>query len=60
MKLQEKPILLLLAAAQFCNIVDFMIMMPLGHQMMRMFSISAQQFSFLVSSYTFSAGILDS
>jgi predicted MFS family arabinose efflux permease len=57
MKIKEKPVLLLLAAAQFCNIVDFMIMMPLGHQMMRIFSISAQQFSFLVSSYTLSAGI---
>lgn len=53
----EKSILLLLAAAQFCNIVDFMIMMPMGHQLMRTFSIGAQQFSFLVSSYTFSAGV---
>jgi DHA1 family inner membrane transport protein len=53
----EKSILFLLAAAQFCNIVDFMIMMPMGHQLMRTFSIGAQQFSFLVSSYTFSAGV---
>lgn len=53
----ERSILLLLAAVQFCNIVDFMIMMPMGHQLMETFSISAQQFSWLVSSYTFSAGV---
>lgn len=35
-----------------------MVIMPLGPQLMRLFSIDAQQFSFLVSSYTFSAGIM--
>lgn len=54
---KEKPILFILAAVQFCNIMDFMIMMPLGHQMMRIFSITAQQFSLLVSVYSLSAGI---
>jgi len=54
---KEKSILLVLAAVQFCNIMDFMIMMPLGHQMMRIFSISAQQFSLLVSVYSLSAGV---
>jgi predicted MFS family arabinose efflux permease len=53
----ERSILLILAGAQFCNIVDFMIMMPLGHQMMRIFEISARQFSLLVSAYTFAAGV---
>ena len=57
MRKQETSILLLLAAAQFCNIMDFMIMMPLGHQMMEIFSISARQFSFLVSAYSLSAGL---
>lgn len=54
---KERPILLILAAVQFCNIMDFMIMMPLGHQMMRIFSISAQEFSLLVSAYSLSAGL---
>ncbi len=40
----------------FTHIMDFMIMMPLGAQLMRTFDIDPQQFSFLVSSYTFSAG----
>ena len=34
-----------------------MILMPLGPQLMRMFEISPSEFSLLVSSYTFSAGI---
>jgi DHA1 family inner membrane transport protein len=57
MSKKEKLILFVLAAAQFTHIVDFMIMMPLGPQLMRIFNISPQQFSYLVASYTFSAGI---
>lgn len=53
---QENRLLLVLAAIQFTHIMDFMIMMPLGPQLMRMFDISPQEFSFLVSSYTFTAG----
>ncbi|MGH7491679.1 MAG: MFS transporter [bacterium] len=52
----ERFILLLLTAIQFTNILDFVIMMPLGPQLMRIFSISTQQFGFVVSAYTFSAG----
>ena len=37
--------------------MDFMIMMPLGPQLMRMFQITPQQFGLVVSSYTLSAGI---
>ena len=37
--------------------VDFMMMMPLGPQLMRIMQINPQQFSVLVASYTFSAGI---
>ena len=37
--------------------MDFMIMMPLGPQLMRIFNITPQQFGLIVSSYTFSAGI---
>jgi len=53
----EKKILTVLAFVQFNHIVDFMIIMPMGTQLMRLFSIEAQQFSLLVSSYTFFAGI---
>ncbi|MDN3687655.1 MFS transporter [Cyclobacterium jeungdonense] len=54
---KEKLLLWTLAAVNFTHIVDFMIMMPLGPQLMRVFDISPQQFGLLVSSYTFSAGI---
>jgi predicted MFS family arabinose efflux permease len=53
----EKILLALLAALQFSNIVDFMILMPLGAQLMRIFDISPGQFGLLVSAYTFSGGI---
>ena len=51
----ELELLLTLAAIQFMHIVDFMIMMPLGPQFMRLFGVDPQQFGFLVSSYTFAA-----
>lgn len=54
---QEKILLAILASIQFSSIVDFMIMMPLGPQLMRMFHISPHQFGLLVSSYTFFAGL---
>lgn len=54
---KERILLLILAAALFTHIMDFMIVMPLGSQLMRLFDISARQFSFLVSSYTYSAGL---
>lgn len=49
--------LITLAAINFTNIMDFMIMMPLGPQLMRIFDITPQQFGLIVSSYTFSAGV---
>ena len=49
--------LLVLAAVQFTNIVDFMIVMPLGPQLMRTLAISPKEFGLIVSSYTFSAGV---
>jgi predicted MFS family arabinose efflux permease len=57
MSSKEKLVLFVLAAVQFTHIVDFMIMMPLGPQLMRIFKINPQQFSLIVASYTFSAGI---
>ena len=52
---RELPLLLTLAAVQFTHVVDFMIMMPLGPQFMRLFAIGPQQFSLMVSAYTFAA-----
>lgn len=54
---QEKFLLAILASIQFSSIVDFMIMMPLGPQLMRIFNVTPHQFGLLVSSYTFCAGI---
>ncbi|MCE2732124.1 MAG: hypothetical protein LW821_02030 [Flammeovirgaceae bacterium] len=46
----EKILLFTLAAIMFTHIMDFMIMMPLGPQLIRLLEISPQQFSLLVSS----------
>ena len=54
---QEKWIIFTLAFLQFSHIVDFMIIMPLGPQLSRIFSISPEQFSFLVAAYTFMSGL---
>jgi MFS transporter, DHA1 family, inner membrane transport protein len=54
----ERPLLLLLAAVQFTHIMDFMIMMPLGPQLMRDLSVSPGQFSSLVAAYSITAGIV--
>lgn len=53
----ESLLLFTLAGIQFSHILDFMIMMPLGPQLMSLFNITPTQFGFLVSSYTFSASI---
>ena len=53
----EKVLLFTLAFIQFSHIVDFVIMMPLGPQLMRIFSINPSQFGLLVSAYTFAAGV---
>jgi MFS transporter, DHA1 family, inner membrane transport protein len=54
---KEKVIVFLLACVNFTHIMDFMIMMPLSPQLMRIFQISPQEFGILVSTYTISAGI---
>jgi predicted MFS family arabinose efflux permease len=53
---KERRLLLALAAIQFTNIVDFMVMMPLGPQLTELFRISDAQFGLLVSAYTLAAG----
>lgn len=57
MSRQEKLLLFVLGCINFTHIVDFMIMMPMGPQLMRYFNLNPQQFSFLVSAYSLSAGI---
>ena len=52
----ELVVLLVLAATQFTSIVDFMVVMPLGPQLMKSLSIGPTEFGFIVSSYTFAAG----
>jgi predicted MFS family arabinose efflux permease len=54
---RERWHLLTLASIQFTSVLDFMIMMPLGPQLTELFRISASEFGFLVSAYTFSAGL---
>lgn len=53
----ERRLILLLAGIQFCHIVDFMVMMPLGPLLMRLLQISPAEFGLLVSAYTLAAGI---
>src|SRR6267143_1329147 len=57
-RLSERSLLLLLAAVQFTHIMDFMIMMPLGPQLMRELHIGPGRFSGLVAAYTISSGIV--
>ena len=53
----EWLVLLTLAGIQFTHILDFMIMMPLGPQLIRLLQIDTHQFGLLLSSYTFTAAI---
>lgn len=55
--LNEKVLIAILALVQFVHIVDFMIIMPLAPQLMPLLQINTQQFGWIVSAYTFSAGV---
>lgn len=55
MSRKEKILLLLLASINFTHILDFMIIMPLGNYLMPDFHITTQQFSLIVSSYSYAA-----
>jgi MFS transporter, DHA1 family, inner membrane transport protein len=57
MSKKELTVLLLLASLNFTHILDFMIMMPLGNFIMPHFKVGTKEFSLLVSSYAFSAGL---
>jgi MFS transporter, DHA1 family, inner membrane transport protein len=52
---KEISLLILLAAINFTNIMDFMIMMPLQEFLEASFNITPKQFGLLVSAYAFSA-----
>lgn len=53
---RERWLLITLAGIQFTHILDFMIMMPLGPEFIRLFGIDEGQFGWLVSAYTLSGG----
>src|ERR1043166_9466275 len=55
--MNERLLLFVLAAIQFTTVVDFLIIMPLGPQYMRVFAITPGQFGLIVSAYAISAGI---
>ncbi len=57
MTTKEKLLLLVLACVNFTHIVDFMILMPLGPQLMTIFNIKPYQFGIVVSAYGFAAGV---
>jgi DHA1 family inner membrane transport protein len=54
---REGAILFTLAALQFIGIVDFMLVMPLGPQLLEDLGIDARGFSWVVSAYTLAAGL---
>lgn len=53
----ERLLLFTLAAVQFTHIMDYMILMPLGSNLMRVFAIDPAQFSRLVASYSLAAAV---
>ncbi|MGE3309492.1 MAG: MFS transporter [Limisphaerales bacterium] len=57
-RLSERSLLLLLAAVQFTHVMDFMILMPLGPQLMRVMGIGPGQFAGFVAAYTISSGVV--
>lgn len=56
-QINERLLLFILAAIQFTNIVDFMIMMPMGDILQKQLMISPGQYGWLVSSYGLAAGV---
>ena len=54
---RERATLLTLGAVQFTHVLDFMIMMPLGAQLMRFFHIAPAEFAKLVAAYGLAASV---
>lgn len=55
--IREWPVLAVLVGIQFIFILDYIIVMPMAPQLMRLFEITPQQLGVLISAYAFSAGI---
>lgn len=55
---QERQLLWLLAAVQFTHLMDFMLIMPLGPELMRVFDMSTARFGTLVSAYTLASSVM--
>ncbi|UQA63142.1 myxochelin export MFS transporter MxcK [Polyangium aurulentum] len=55
---RERHLLWLLAAVQFTHLLDFMILMPLGPELIRRFGISAAGFGAMVSAYTLASAAM--
>jgi predicted MFS family arabinose efflux permease len=53
----ERWVLLLLAAIQFTTNLDFLIILPLGPQYMRVMHITPAQFDMIVAAYALAAGL---
>ncbi|WP_128544608.1 MFS transporter [Larkinella soli] len=53
----QKAIIAMLAFIQFTVVLDFMVLSPLGAQLLQELHISTAQFGWVVSAYAFSAGI---
>ncbi|HMI60434.1 MAG TPA: MFS transporter [Puia sp.] len=53
----ETFVIAIISLLQFTIILDFMVMAPLGAQLIRILKISPSQFGWVVSAYAFSAGI---
>ncbi|XAH24224.1 MFS transporter [Xylophilus sp. GW821-FHT01B05] len=54
---RERALLWLLALTQFTIVMDFMVMMPLGPQIMQSFAVGPAAFATAVSAYSWCAGI---
>jgi predicted MFS family arabinose efflux permease len=54
---REWLLLAALAGIQFTHIVDFMLMMPLGPVFQKEMGLAPREFGYVVSAYTFSAGL---
>jgi predicted MFS family arabinose efflux permease len=57
-RLKEIILLIVLAAVQFSFLMDYIVVMPLGPQLISELDIDPRKFSFLISCYTFSASIV--
>lgn len=54
---RQWPLLIILASVQFTHVLDFVILMPLGPQLMRVLNIGPAQFALQVSAYNFAAAV---